>query len=101
MWQPGPRIESADLALEGITAYSQKPDLLQAAEQAAQRALHDVAKSPVVGSAPVAPPADAPPALDDDLKQREYEVIVDTLRRAGGRRTETAELRGSSARTQR
>lgn len=99
--QPGPSIDSADLALEGITAYSQKPDLLQAAEQAAQYAQNDTPAPPVMPSAPapIAPEAEEPPALDDDLKQREYEIIMETLRSAGGSRKKTAELLGISART--
>jgi len=97
--QPGPSIDSADLALEGIAVYSQKPDLLQAAEQAAVHAQID-ASAPIIAVSEPAPPAtEEPSALDDDLKQREYEIIMDTLKRAGGSRKKTAELLGISART--
>ncbi len=37
--------------------------------------------------------------LGSDLKQREYEIILKTLRQQGGRRKETAEVLGVSART--
>ena len=39
------------------------------------------------------------PALGTDLKQREYEIIMDTLRKEGGSRKNTAERLGISART--
>ena len=38
-------------------------------------------------------------ALGSDLKQREFEVILNTLKQQGGRRKETAEILGISART--
>jgi two-component system response regulator FlrC len=48
-------------------------------------------------------PADAPgvaaPALGDDLQQREFEIILDTLRNTGGSRKTTAERLGISPRT--
>ena len=37
--------------------------------------------------------------LGNDLKQREFEIILKTLRQQGGRRKETAEVLGVSART--
>jgi len=37
--------------------------------------------------------------LGNDLKQREFEIILSTLRQQGGRRKETAEVLGVSART--
>ena len=37
--------------------------------------------------------------LGSDLKQREFEIILHTLRQQGGRRKETAEVLGVSART--
>lgn len=38
-------------------------------------------------------------ALGSDLKQREFEVILNTLKQQGGKRKETAEILGISART--
>ena len=37
--------------------------------------------------------------LGNDLKKREYEIILSTLRKQGGKRKETAEALGVSART--
>lgn len=49
------------------------------------------------------PPAELPGALGDDLRddlrQREFELILETLRAEGGRRKETADRLGISART--
>ena len=39
------------------------------------------------------------PALGTDLKQREYEIIMETLRKENGSRKNTAERLGISART--
>lgn len=39
------------------------------------------------------------PALGSDLKQREYEIIMQTLRQERGSRKNTAERLGISART--
>jgi two-component system, response regulator FlrC len=39
------------------------------------------------------------PALGNDLKQREYEIIMNTLRNERGSRKNTAERLGISART--
>ncbi|MDQ2078101.1 sigma-54 dependent transcriptional regulator [Marinimicrobium sp. ABcell2] len=102
--QPGHSIDAADLALEGTTVYSQKPDLMQAAEQAALQ-VQNQEYAPV--NVPIAPNeafavetlADESPALGNDLKQREYEIIMDTLKRVGGSRKKTAERLGISART--
>jgi two-component system, response regulator FlrC len=99
--QPGHGIDSADLALEGSTVYSQKPDLFQAAEQVAWQT-QNVDATPTRLSEegePVANLPDENPALGSDLKQREFEIIVDTLRREGGSRKKTAERLGISART--
>lgn len=38
-------------------------------------------------------------ALGNDLKQREFQIILSTLKKQGGRRKETAEVLGVSART--
>jgi two-component system response regulator FlrC len=47
----------------------------------------------------VAPQGLNNPALGNDLKQREYEIIMNTLRNEGGSRKNTAERLGISART--
>ncbi|MCQ4306569.1 sigma-54 dependent transcriptional regulator [Pseudomonas stutzeri] len=52
-------------------------------------------------SAAVAPPVptEAAGALGEDLRRREFELIIDTLRAERGRRKETADRLGISART--
>ncbi|AHL76154.1 Fis family transcriptional regulator [Stutzerimonas stutzeri] len=53
-----------------------------------------------VRSTPVSPaPAEAAGALGDDLRRREFEVILETLRAERGRRKQTADRLGISART--
>src|SRR5690606_3347254 len=66
-----------------------------------------MAPVPVPAAAPVAtslPPlaeegGDAAGALGEDLRRREFELILDTLRSERGRRKETAERLGISPRT--
>ena len=66
-----------------------------------------MAPAPVPAAAPVAtslPPlaeegGDAAGALGEDLRRREFELILDTLRSERGRRKETAERLGISPRT--
>ncbi|MHC5347923.1 sigma-54-dependent response regulator transcription factor FleR [Metapseudomonas furukawaii] len=48
---------------------------------------------------PVAPVAEAPGALGDDLRRHEFQMIIDTLRSERGRRKEAAERLGISPRT--
>jgi two-component system response regulator FlrC len=58
---------------------------------------------PVLQPAPaVVPPMDvteSPGALEDDLRRREFQMIIDTLRAERGRRKEAAERLGISPRT--
>ena len=58
-----------------------------------------VAPLPVLASAPVAVEAQAAGALGDDLRRREFQMIIDTLRAERGRRKEAAERLGISPRT--
>lgn len=128
--QPGRSIEAEDLGLDagGVygaapVAYSQKPNLLQAA-QVLQATTNPLVAEPVqaaggfalannfavnsvyqgdnialVSNQRVQPPALNNPALGNDLKQREYEIIMNTLRIERGSRKNTAERLGISART--
>jgi len=131
--QPGRSIEAGDLGLDagGLygqmpSSYSQKPNLLQAA-QALQAGtsqfghLAETSTASSLGAQPLhnfavsninqgddialvshfrsAPPALNNPALGNDLKQREYEIIMNTLRMEQGSRKNTAERLGISART--
>ena len=132
--QMGRSIEAEDLGLDadGVysqspAGYSQKPNLLEAAQALQsgaptyQPAMHDAnSQQPVYGNRPVpfavagihqgdaiALVSNAPvhhsslnnPALGNDLKQREYEIIMNTLRIERGSRKNTAERLGISART--
>ncbi len=120
--QVGTSIQAPDLALEGTGIYSEKPDLLQAAAQAARQSSErrqvnqDVesgfssatvpeansvlvsASNPLV-QAQESFAEQGKPALGSDLKQREYEIIINTLNGERGSRKKTAERLGISART--
>ncbi len=122
--QLGPVIGANDLGLEGVSAmpvYSEKPSLLDAAVKVGPATTEPLA-SPPVSTATVAMVAPVPPesltgfampsrsevleAVDDagavlgaDLKQREFEIIVNTLRQERGSRKHTAERLGISPRT--
>lgn len=131
--QVGRSIEAEDLGLDigsnycqGISAYSQKPNLLQAAQalqtgapvysQAsiypqiptqeipsatpfAVSGVHQGDAIALVSHTPVHHSSLNNPALGNDLKQREYEIIMNTLRIERGSRKNTAERLGISART--
>lgn len=58
-----------------------------------------VSQTPVAAPVPTAGVADAMRPLDADLHDREFQVILDTLKAERGRRKETAERLGISART--
>jgi two-component system response regulator FlrC len=107
--------------------YSQKPNLLQAAQainpaaefdaepqpsfaaqvfanasyRASQFSVGNVASDNIalVSNQPVQHSSLNNPALGNDLKQREYEIIMNTLRNERGSRKNTAERLGISART--
>lgn len=125
--QVGRCIEAEDLGLDANGSYqqnpgsySQKPNILQAA-QALQGAspeaatqLGTYASQPMsfavsgvhqgdaialVSNTPVHHSSLNNPALGNDLKQREYEIIMNTLRMERGSRKNTAERLGISART--
>lgn len=58
-----------------------------------------VAPLPSLTSAPVVVEAESAGALGDDLRRREFQMIIDTLRAERGRRKEAAERLGISPRT--
>ncbi|MDU4058011.1 MAG: sigma-54 dependent transcriptional regulator [Pseudomonas oryzihabitans] len=58
-----------------------------------------VSQTPVAAPVPTSGVADAMRPLDADLRDREFQVILDTLKAERGRRKETAERLGISART--
>lgn len=83
--QQGGVIQPGDLCLDGVAGFAM----------------------PATASAPAPAPtqpdsdtgADQPGALGDDLRRQEYRMILDTLRAERGRRKETADRLGISART--
>ncbi len=115
--QPGQEIQAGDLGLEADSVYSQRPDPVQAVRQmhAGSASLtenrtmpdwpsrsqlvvnnydpnHIMIANPQYVSGGIA-------QLGSDLKQREYEIIMNTLRQERGSRKNTAERLGISART--
>lgn len=108
---------------QAAVSYSQKPNLLQAAQvlQSTPNPLMQTTFEPapvgasatpfavnnfhqgdniaLVSNQRVQPPGLNNPALGNDLKQREYEIIMNTLRMERGSRKNTAERLGISART--
>ena len=76
--QQGGLIEAADFCLVGSVA---------------------CAPLPAVTPASAAAPVESAGALGDDLRRREFEMIIDTLRAERGRRKEAAERLGISPRT--
>ncbi len=127
--QEGKSIQADDLGLgangpysQSPSNYSQKPNLLEAAQAInssvdfdpagdstfAAQAYARASQFPVGGIAdnialvsnqPVHHSSLNNPALGNDLKQREYEIIMTTLRNERGSRKNTAERLGISART--
>ncbi|ACE83013.1 sigma-54-dependent transcriptional regulator [Cellvibrio japonicus] len=120
--QPGRSIEAEDLGLDAggsyqqhPASYSQKPNLLQAAQALQGQGTAGFGHPPVmpfavsgvhrgdaialVSNTPVQHSSLNNPALGNDLKQREYEIIMNTLRMERGSRKNTAERLGISART--
>ena len=126
--QEGRSIQAEDLGLGGGVYsqspmhYSQKPNLLEAAQAVNPGAEFDVSEAafapqaigrvsqfsvaslPVdnialISNQPVHHSSLNNPALGNDLKQREYEIIMNTLRNERGSRKNTAERLGISART--
>ena len=127
--QEGKSIQADDLGLgangpysQSPAHYSQKPNLLEAAQAVnpgtdfdsngessfAAQAYARASQFPVGGIAdnialvsnqPVHHSSLNNPALGNDLKQREYEIIMNTLRNERGSRKNTAERLGISART--
>jgi two-component system, response regulator FlrC len=120
--QMGNGIQAEDLGLDGGSLYSQKPNLVEAVIQYqhqqpiatlfsnhhtqpvhnAREFAHDlrvpqvnVESLSLISNTPYSPS----PALGSDLKQREYEIIMNTLHMEGGSRKNTAERLGISART--
>ena len=101
--QPGNVIEPDDLGLQAGQLYSQKPSLVDVA--ASQTAVDASAIPAYLRTTGVSSESDSLLAADDnavlgqDLKQREYEIIVQTLHKENGSKKETAKRLGISPRT--
>lgn len=119
--QPGATISAQDLGLTLGSQYSEKPSLLNPMQNVsvrdvtfnavAERGRQSVVEgSDVAGSTMIAAESTAGAAvtnaageegavLGDDLKQREFEIIVTTLKQERGSKKNTAERLGISPRT--
>ncbi|SFR50220.1 two-component system, response regulator FlrC [Marinobacter daqiaonensis] len=105
----GAEIESEDLCLElGITGLGSAPRSPQVESSAhivpqapsSPRWEAPVAQGePEVEAAPAIPTDEDSGSLGDDLRRREFRIIIDTLRRERGRRNRAAEQLGISPRT--
>ncbi len=87
--QPGEEIESADLGLHTQTQYSEKPSLSLVPSTPDE--------SPVAQAQPEL--ADEKAILGQGLRDREFEIIIKTLRENRGSKKRTAEALGISPRT--
>lgn len=109
--QLGNEIQALDLGLQDETHYSQKPSLVEAATGAV---LVDKPARVLMSSALSADSSNqgtsdlntennergaTPAELGADLKQREFEIIVSTLKQSRGSKKSTAEKLGISPRT--
>lgn len=126
--QPGATISARDLGLMQSAQFSEKPSLLQASDWMAEGRMPAAVRSQpamaegftapaAVATAPATPPFVASPVgeaplaafgessleegsvLGEDLKMREYEIIVNTLQQERGSKKNTAERLGISPRT--
>jgi len=85
--QQGGLIRPEDLCLGAVPGFVSPRDVAEQAPQLQTTSL--AARAPIEASG----------ALGEDLRQREFELILDTLRAERGRRKETADRLGISART--
>ncbi len=95
--QAGARVRAEDLGLgDAWASLGQTPTQSMAAQASMSDALDSSAPLAAANSEDE---LDSAAVLGDDLKQREYEIIVNTLRQERGSRKHTAEKLGISART--
>lgn len=98
--QDGNVINAASLSVEGAAAHPSVP--MNAPVQMVYGEPGDSVKAltPEQGTETASAEVESEfGVLGSDLKQREFEIILNTLRAQGGRRKETAEVLGVSART--
>ncbi|MBC8651731.1 sigma-54-dependent Fis family transcriptional regulator [Pseudomonas sp. MTM4] len=86
--QQGGLIRPEDLCLNAVTGFAPRAQITT---------VDAVPSMPAAVAPPV--PTEAAGALGEDLRRREFELIIDTLRAERGRRKETADRLGISART--
>ena len=92
--QPGTLIRADDLGLHVYNTFSAKPPLLQSAAKVPER----IETSSSVDEFNFREDYEVD-MLGSDLRQREYEIIVETLKQERGSKKNTAERLGISART--
>lgn len=103
--QPGSMIAAVDLGLVETHSFSEKPSLIEVVATQTQRAVLDTARLTALASqqhgedAPLMPEIDNGARLEKDLMQREFEIILQTLRQERGSKKNTAERLGISPRT--
>lgn len=101
--QPGNTISEADLGLQTETLYSEKPSLVDDIASYTQKAITRIAQPTLVSPPPTdgfpEERADTSAVLGQDLRKREFEIIVQTLKDERGSKKNTAKVLGISPRT--
>lgn len=95
--QPGNTIRAPDLGLNGPNIFSAKPSLVNVQSMPSQVAPTKSLTQPDEGELSVAD--NEQDVLGQDLRQREFEIIAEALRKERGSKKNTAERLGISART--
>ena len=94
--QPGHSIRAIDLGLQGQDTYSAKPSLVESAAQLPRQNVELVHEAVSAGELKQAEEFEH---LGNDLRQREFEIIAQTLQKERGSKKNTAERLGISPRT--
>lgn len=94
--QSGSVITIPDLGLQAEQMVSEKPSLLDTVAQHTQAALVEMA---AMHAETMQSESESEPALGRDLKKREFEIILQTLKQEQGSKKNTAEKLGISPRT--
>jgi two-component system, response regulator FlrC len=92
--QPGSCIHAQDLGLQTFDSFSAKPSVMDGSP-----APQTAADIPVRFKTPWLDEDEEASGLGSDLKQREYEIIIETLRKERGSKKNTADRLGISPRT--
>lgn len=93
--QPGATIAQEDLGLQESHAFSSKPSLLETPTLGADTNV----PARFSNSEPAEPSGPGDEGLGTDLRHREFEIIMETLRKERGSKKHTAERLGISPRT--